>query len=116
MFAADAIREITGYDFVAGVRGRYETARGAERVVGRGSGPVAERTVRKFFHRLKSIPPKLAKRGDLVLVKTPERVERHASAPDDTLGICVGETCVAPGAKGLLHVHMKHARGAWRVG
>ena len=104
LFAADAVREMTGVDLAADYRGQYRTAR-----VARAYGDLADRVDRTGLPR-KSNPGFVA-RGDVVLMSG--RMTRQS------LAICLGTQFVCPGRKHL--EFFSHGSGmaisiAWRVG
>lgn len=76
MFAAGAVRAMTGVDFGADLRGTYSTATSAkERLREIGDGTLLKYMRRNFGEAL---PVSLAKRGDLVM------------RDRTTIGVCVG--------------------------
>lgn len=109
LFACNGIRAITGLDPAAKVfRGQYRDAAGAMRLVRKHGGveAIAEKQCAEFgFAELAT--PKLAQRGDVVLVDTP------AAGP--ALGLCDGSHGVFPGHDGLSRVPIAECRRAWRV-
>lgn len=61
-----------------------------------------EQTADHLFDR---VPPRLARRGDVVLCDIPQA----------TLGICVGRRIALVGVRGLIFEPMRKARIAWSV-
>lgn len=103
LFAANVINEITGVDYAVEIRDTYKTAREALKVLENFEG-VSGLACNYLGSEINS---NLAQRGDVVLIKT----EEHG----DTLAICTGTSCVAPGLKKLTSVSMANAIKAWRV-
>lgn len=102
LFAADWVESVTGKDPAKGIRGRYQTAIGAGRVIKREGGLEAIAGSRLG----ERVEPKLAQRGDVVLL---------AGSHGPTLGVCLGVDAAAPGEDGLMLVPMGQALAAWRV-
>ena len=103
LFAADVVNELTGIDHAQFLRGRYRTHLGAARIIKKLGGVkvIVENALGD------EIQPLLAQRGDIVLIKTKEF--------GDTLAVCAGEYCFAPGYNGLAKVSIQEAVAAWRV-
>lgn len=103
LFAANVILELTGIDYAAELRGSYHSAKNAQRVLKGLSG------VRGIAGSAlgEEISPKLAQRGDIVLVES--------EGQGETLAVCVGNYCVAPGLEKLERKAMSSALAAWRV-
>ena len=103
LFAANVVLELTGRDYAAELRGTYSSAKSAARVLKwlNGVRGIAGNALGA------EIPPLTAHRGDIVLIHTAEH--------GDTLAVCVGAHCVAPGVDCLVHVPMSLAVAAWRV-
>jgi len=103
LFAADVVYELTGVDHAQFLRGRYKTHLGAARIIKKLGGVkvIVENALGD------EIQPLLAQRGDIVLIKTKEF--------GDTLAVCAGEYCFAPGYNGLAKVSIQEAVAAWRV-
>lgn len=102
LFAADWVASATGTDPAQGLRGRYRTARGAARLIKREGGLEAIADSRLG----ERIEPKLAQRGDVVLLE---------GSHGPTLGVCLGVDAAAPGEDGLMLVPMHNALAAWRT-
>ena len=104
LFAADCVEAITGEDLAEEFRGRYMDRKGSLKVL-RACG---EGDLQATVTRLLGEPsdPKTARRGDLVLVRTP-------TGP--AIAVCVGLEAVAPGRHGLTRTPMGAWRLAWRV-
>ncbi len=104
LFAADAALEMTGVDFAAPFRGRYDTAFGAMKALrANGAGCLAE------YLDLIVDPlarPELARRGDWMMFD---------SADGPALGVVAGRWVAAPGPDGLVFVPPRLWRRAWRV-
>ncbi|MGD0586693.1 MAG: hypothetical protein ABSA86_13140 [Oryzomonas sp.] len=103
LFASDTVLELTGTDHAADLRGTYSSALEAAKVLKERGG------VRGIAGAAlgAEIPATLAQRGDIVLIQT----EDHG----DTLAVCIGMQCVAPGLDKLLYLPMTAAVTAWRV-
>ena len=101
IFAADAVRAMTGRDPAADAH-CYSTALEAAQVV-RKLGGLAEIAATRAGGE--EVPPLMARVGDVVLGK----LDREC------LGICTGETWHAPSACGLVAAPMSTALRAWRV-
>lgn len=100
MFAADAVRAMTGHDLAAQWRGTYNDDRGALRLIQRLGG------MEKIGALAGDpIPPLCADVGDVGLVVV-EGVE--------ALAVCVGAVWLAPIARGLGAARLQDARKAWR--
>lgn len=104
LFAADAGKVITGVDYAAAYRGRYNTELGAARALKRyGKGTLID----TLNHELGAPAPRLhARRGDVVLVTVDGR---------DTAGVLFGDA-VVPGEYGLVTVSPLSIRCVWRMG
>ncbi len=104
IFAADAIRAMTGTDLMKSIRGRYKTAIGAARVIKNdGFDGLAE----YVDSLLPEISLSQAKRGDLILCYGPE---------GDFLAIRERSFAVGPGHRGAEQVDPRQFLKAWRVG
>jgi hypothetical protein len=88
LFAADCVRDLTGLDHAAGIRGTYHDERSARRVVRRMGGMAA------LAKPLSEKPASHVQRADVVLCDVEGR---------ETFGICIGNGFwCAPGASGLV--------------
>ena len=89
------------------LRGTYDDARGAARVLKRHGGieAVVERAWRRLGWSETTLP--YARRGDIVSLKTD-----HGPA----LGICLGDSATFAGPHGLAFVPLAECLRAWRVG
>lgn len=103
LFAADVVMELTGTDPAADLRGAYTTALEAARIVKERGGARGIATASLG----EEIPPLMAGRGDIVMIVTKEH--------GDTMAVCTGMDCVAPGVKSLQRIPMTAAVAAWRV-
>lgn len=102
LFAADAVLATTGIDLASEYRGAYSSQFGAARIVSDAGG---FRTL--VSNKLGSeINPKLAQRGDLVLI-----IQNGSEA----LAVCIGSEMIAAGYEGLVMKPMSEAVTAWRV-
>lgn len=102
-FAADCVRAMTDDDPLELLRGAYEGAAGAARLLAGMGGMQAAVGTRLG----QPVPPARARRGDVVLFES----ARHGQ----TLGVCVGAALVGPGEAGLLRLPMSQALLAWPV-
>lgn len=103
LFAANVILEITGADPAESLRGSYSSVTKASKIL-KARGGVRGIATSALGEE---ISPLQAQRGDIVLVQT----EDHG----DTLAVCVGENCVAPGLTRLESIPMSSAVTAWQV-
>jgi hypothetical protein len=103
IFAANVILELTGVDHAADIRGTYTTAAEAARMIEERGGIKGIATTALGSE----INPKLAQRGDVVLIQTPEY--------GDTLTICIGHQCAGPGINHIQTRPIVDAIAAWRV-
>jgi len=106
LFVCDCVRAMCGEDPAARFRGRYRTARGAQRAIRRigGARDLADLATRVLGP---SIPPAFARRGDVV---------EAVFSGNSVLGVVMGRMFVATGEKGLVHAPTLSATRAWRVG
>jgi hypothetical protein len=115
LWAAGAIREMTGVDPVAELRGRYADVAGAVRVLREIAddlaGAVAAVASRRGYAAVK---PSRAQRGDLVLALADPSGTPHPDWPH-CLGVCVGPGAVSPGPAGLTYLQMGRVLAAWRI-
>lgn len=102
LFAADSALAITGIDLAVNYRGTYNSQTGAARII------VEAGSLRNLVnqHMSPEINPKLAQRGDWVLV------EQDGS---EALAVCMGVNMVAAGHDGLVYLPMSLAITAWRI-
>lgn len=103
-FGFDGVEIVTKHNYMADVRGSYDTALGAARILQENGGMLA-----MLVHRL-GIPlanPAMAQRGDLVLFDT----GCHGQA----LALCMGPHLAAVGRDGVVYAPMNAATTAWRV-
>lgn len=103
LFAARAVQELTGQDFAAPFYDQYDDALSASRLLVKHGGVRGIATSALG----EEIPPLTAGRGDIVLLQTHEH--------GDTLAVCTGTHCAAPGIHGLMLVPLAEAVSAWRV-
>lgn len=103
LFAADAVRAITGVDLAADWRGSYTDARGAFRILEPLGGlrGVATAALRE------PVPVLMARAGDVGLVTQDDR---------DMLAVCGGTHWHVPGEAGLVALPLHMGVCAWRVG
>lgn len=107
-FAADAVLAMTDEDLMVPWRGQWASARQAVRVL-RPLGGLAGAV--RALARLEEVGARLARRGDVVLVRAPRRAESVRGA----LGICLGERIAAPGLRGLVLASLQDGVTAWRT-
>jgi hypothetical protein len=107
LFAADVVKEITGTDYAAELRG-YDSQLSAYRIV-KQFGSI-ESMVTKLLGK-EPIHPSGAHRGDVVLAS----LELASGEQGEILGIVAGARCFAPTAKGLRTFPRSAARLAWRI-
>ena len=101
LFAADAVRAMTGRDLAAAERGTYSTASQALALVERLGGleAIGDRAGAR-------IAPLLAQPGDVGLVEVNGR---------QLLAVCAGPCWLAPTGAGLTAIDLQAAALAWRV-
>lgn len=103
LFAAGAVRAMTGHDPAAAWRGTYTSLEGGLKRL-RKAG--FEDHVDHVAKLLVEVPPAFAQVGDIALVETPEGL---------ALGIFTGETIACLRLTGLGHLPRKAAVKAWTV-
>ena len=101
LFAADCVLEVTGVDPAADVRGTYDSAASAARMLEKAGGVFGLAQARLGPR----IAATLAQVGDVAMVQQDGR---------DVLAVCMGEHALAPGAGGLVWLPMSAAQCAWR--
>lgn len=105
LWAAAAVKAVTGEDLAKGHRGRYRSAAGAARYL-RGLG--FDSPAAMVAAHLPEIPAALARRGDIV------------ADPDGVPGVCLGAKVAFVGAEGsrpgLVTRPTVQCGQAWRVG
>jgi hypothetical protein len=105
LFAADCVLAMTGEDLARAFRGRYDSARGALRVLrGLGARDLAQAVMGSLGE---PIAPALARRGDVV------QFETESEGP--ALGVCLGNLAAAAGPQGVAWVPAGQWLRAWRV-
>ncbi len=103
LFAADVVLALTGRDFAESFRGRYSTRAEAVALLGARGG--LEAVVTSYLGQ--PLPTALlARRGDVVMVETPE---------GRALGVSVGGKAACAGPQGLTFVPMAGWLSGWRV-
>lgn len=110
LFAANCALAITGTDFAAHFRGRYDSAAGAYRALLEFAGGGIEETVTKLLGD--PISPRYARRGDVVM--TDVALPDGSIAP--ALGVCIGAEVMFAGPNGLVEYALRSCTLAWRVG
>lgn len=102
LWAADCVQAITGNDFAASYRGRYDDAKGAAELLvhAGGVGAIASAALGA------PVPVSRATVGDVVLVQQEGR---------KALAACNGSAALATGPHGLVSIGMDAALAAWKV-
>lgn len=104
LFAANAVREMTGKDFAAPFRDKYTTEKGAAKaLIKYGQGDIKS-TLNAIFGPLK--PRLKAGRGDLVLVETDT---------GEALGVVASGKIWVATFDGLATIPLERALGCWSV-
>jgi hypothetical protein len=103
LFAAGAVRAMTGEDLAEGYRGRYTTLSGGLRVLRKAGYASHVDLVASVFEE---VEPVFAVPGDLVVIE---------SEDGDALGVVQGEAVYVLGMAGLSLVSAERARRAFRV-
>lgn len=108
-WVADAVRAQRGADVLAELRCPRSTWRQAQRQIKRLGGlpAVLQRA------GLQPVPPALAQRGDVLLLRPGASANGQPGAP--VLAICNGAQALAPGPEGLAQCPMGEVECAWRV-
>jgi hypothetical protein len=106
-FAAEAVLQMTGTPLLPAGVPTWSSARQAYRAL-RPTGGLAQ-AVRAIG--LEEVGPRMARRGDLVLLRAPARSGSMRGA----LGVCLGERIAAPGLRGLVMTRLSEGVTAWRV-
>lgn len=101
-FATGVAAELTGQDPVAALRGSYESAWGAERLMAKHGG--LSGLIGHYYGEAVTIG--YARRGDLVLA---ERDNGPA------LGVCLGQVSAFAGPEGLAFLQTSECRLAWHI-
>ena len=99
LHGADAVRAMTGDDFGAPFRGRYNTELGAARALRKYGAGTLEAT---FSAHFEDVPPALARRGDLVLAQ-------------GSIGVCIGGEAIFAGDAGSERIGRAAWARGWRV-
>ena len=103
LFAADWVKCALGYDPAATFRSAYDSALGAQRLLGQLGG--VEAIADAHFSRNKAIA--YTRRGDLISFRR----------DDDTLalGVCEGANGVFPSVEGIIRFPVLAGQTSWRV-
>lgn len=111
LFAADVIQTLTGVDPAAELRGTYESALGAARVIKDNGG--FEGFIDSLAAKLEveEIHPGLAQRGDVVMVKS----ENQLLGEMALAVVGLDGKLVVPGERGLITLPSDTAVKAWRI-
>lgn len=106
LWAANAVKAVTGKDFGRGHRGKYRSAASASRYLRQAFGADSPEALLDSLFETKPIG--FVQRGDLVI------------ASDGIPAVCVGEFALSPGAEGnregLVRVRRAEWKKAWAVG
>lgn len=102
-FAGNCIREQTGDDVIAHLRGRYKTKVGAMRVIKSEGFDSLDEMIASM---LEPCEPEQCGRGDVVLFD---------GELGEFVGVVLGTYAVAPGAEGLVQVNLKFAKRGYRI-
>ncbi len=106
LFAADSVLGTTGLDFMDGLRGHYDSALGATRILQRhGCADIVDLVIARGFIGRQHVLD--ARRGDIVCAE---------GGAGLTLGVVCGARFAWAGPDGLLFVSIDRATRAWRVG
>jgi hypothetical protein len=103
LFAAEAVQAMTGTDFAEFWRGRYRSAAGAMKILGRGG---YDSHVDYAAAHLPELHPALAATGDIAVI---------AAAEGPALGVVTGAFVAVPGPEGLSFVPRSEAVRAFHV-
>lgn len=104
-WAADAVQAVTGDDPMAAWRGSYASQEAAEAVIGPG-GLSAHVAHVMALYGAPECPPRLAQRGDVVMVEV----------GNETLcGVVVGTSVLITGTERMCRVPMRRVVRAWAV-
>lgn len=109
IFPADAVRAMTGTDFMADARGRYRTEKSAVRKLIAALGTADPREIVSMRLGAPLDGPLYAQRGDVALLPADASLFPHA------LGVCLGRTVAAYRPEGLVEVPLAVAVEVWRV-
>lgn len=104
LYAADCVLAMTGVDLAEDYRGRYTTPVGAARMLKRAG---VDNLGDFAAQMLPEIDIRAAGRGDLLICDGPE---------GEFFAIKIGHMCVGPSATGVLHVPVRQATRAFKVG
>lgn len=110
-FAADAVAAVTGRDPLASMRAQYRVE--AARPDFAGWSPVAILRALAATHGWRRAPWRLARRGDLALVRGADGAACAACAAVVDLS---GRSLAAPGLDGLARFPLDRAAACWRIG
>jgi hypothetical protein len=106
-FAAEAVYLMTDQDPMESWRGQWSNAHQALRVLQQLGGLACAVNAAG----LQEVGPRMAQRGDLVLLPAPGR----RGAVRYALGVCLGERVAGPGLLGLVMAPLGAGVKAWRV-
>lgn len=107
LFTCDWLQALYGVDHAADLRGTYDTALGAARVLEARGGVLAIAAAVCEREGWAEIAPAFAQRGDIVLDDSPL---------GHTLGVCAGGVSAFPGEAGMLLKPTRACVKAWRIG
>lgn len=115
LMPCEAVREITGIDPAAALRGRYKTERGAVGALRRFAGGGLIETAEKITGDLgmPEVALSFARRGDVCLITDPRVVPRGFDA---MLGLCLGREVGVMQLDGLRLLPLSVVTTTWAVG
>ena len=105
IYAANAVKAITGVDFAGGCRGKYRKEEDAIKLIDELGG--IEKIVDNCLGALQN--KNFVQRGDVVMYSVIEKDNSLA------LGVCIGNGFAAPSKKGLIIYPLDRIIKAWRV-
>lgn len=105
-FAADGVVALTGADPLAGLRGAWASEEEANEVIAQGGGLEALLASQMAAAEMPEIDPRLAQRGDVVLLEVGNQL---------VVGIVAGTTVAVTGVARLQFVPRRLIRRAWVV-
>ncbi len=111
LFVCDCVLAMTGHDMAAWFRGRYNTRKSALSLIRERTGHCGVTAVARYAAKeagYPSIPPLMARRGDMVLVGTGRKA---------ILGLIslAGADVMCISTDTIQRIDLKHVTAAWRV-
>lgn len=112
LMAADAVRVLTGTDPASDLRGAYSTSEGASLALGGTSEGLDFKELQEFCNeRLgESVPPAMARKGDIVLGEFGEKETYSLMVDNGTTYLVMDRTAV------LVPKQQIRAIACWRIG